>query len=190
MRGKRQWKRQRIDHCGSAGYRSQKLYERKYPKGIASAWSQSGIQKASEKFSSLASVFAPPWYDQKGQCQRFTLSMNVGILTGVSSMCRPIARSGFSCGSACRSVPFCCSVRSCLEAKNAAAHNPVFMLLSMPAWAADDSGSGDSNTGILSKISAAIDQVVAYVKGILTASRNSLIGSEKCSWRSSRPSGT
>ncbi|WP_131667123.1 hypothetical protein [Comamonas thiooxydans] len=56
-----------------------KLYERKYPKGIASAWSQSGIQKASEKFSSLASVFAPPWYDQKGQCQRFTLSMNVGI---------------------------------------------------------------------------------------------------------------
>ena len=56
-----------------------KLYERKYPKGIASAWSQSGIEKASEKFSSLASVFAPPWYDQKGQCQRFTLSMNVGI---------------------------------------------------------------------------------------------------------------
>lgn len=41
-----------------------------------------------------------------------------------------------------------------------------FMLLSMPAWAADDSGSGDSNAGILSKISAAIDQVVAYVKGI------------------------
>lgn len=41
-----------------------------------------------------------------------------------------------------------------------------FMLLSMPAWAEDDSGSGDSNTGILSKISAAIDQVVAYIKGI------------------------
>ncbi|KGH04615.1 DUF2523 family protein [Comamonas thiooxydans] len=42
----------------------------------------------------------------------------------------------------------------------------ILMVLSMPAWSADDSGSGDANTGILSKISAAIDQVVAYIKGI------------------------
>ncbi|BDR10853.1 DUF2523 domain-containing protein [Comamonas thiooxydans] len=42
----------------------------------------------------------------------------------------------------------------------------ILMLLAMPAWSAGDSGSGDANTGILSKISAAIDQVVAYIKGI------------------------
>ncbi|MEQ6471192.1 DUF2523 family protein [Comamonas sp. wu1-DMT] len=42
----------------------------------------------------------------------------------------------------------------------------ILMVLSMPAWSANDSGSGDANTGILSKISAAIDQVVAYIKGI------------------------
>lgn len=42
----------------------------------------------------------------------------------------------------------------------------ILMILTMPVWSADDSGSGDANTGILSKISAAIDQVVAYIKGI------------------------
>lgn len=43
------------------------------------------------------------------------------------------------------------------------------MLLSAPAWSAEEQGSGNSNAGILSKISAAIDQVVAYVKGVFEA---------------------
>ena len=57
------------------------LYERKYPEGIKSAWSQSGIKEAAGKFDGLAQAFAPPWSDQKGQCQRFGMNIDVGIVS-------------------------------------------------------------------------------------------------------------
>lgn len=56
-----------------------KLYERKYPEGIKSAWNSSGIKTASAKFESLAGAFAPPWRDVKGQCQSFGMNIDVGF---------------------------------------------------------------------------------------------------------------
>lgn len=58
-----------------------KLYERKYPEGIKSAWNSSGIKAASGKFEALAAAFVPPWQDAKGQCQSFGMSVDVGFVS-------------------------------------------------------------------------------------------------------------
>lgn len=57
-----------------------KFYETKYPNGLDDAWTQSGIDTASQTFKSLANAFVPPWSDTKGQCQSFSLNVDVGIV--------------------------------------------------------------------------------------------------------------